>query len=93
MNIIVIDEKVNGVIDFGDCVHSCHIFELGILLVEAMGTRDKEPLTSITPVVSGYLNAFPITKNELDLLYYIVSGRTIQICINGMCLCRLICNM
>ena len=83
MNIVLKnDEEVNGVIDFGDCVYSCHIFELGIIVLESTGHQFQP--SSVKSVLSGYLKSFPLPEKDLDLLYYVVFARLAQICINGI---------
>ena len=78
LNIIVSDlMRVVGLVDFSDSVYSYYVFELGILLAYAM--IDKEdPLAYAFPVMSGYLKSFPLSKVELDSLYYIICGRLAQ---------------
>ena len=74
--------EVTGIIDFGDCVHSYYIFELGILLVYAMIDR-QSPVEHVVPLLSGYLSRFPVTQPEFDILYYVVLGRLAQSAVNG----------
>lgn len=83
-NIIVSEDEsfIEGVIDFGDCIHSCHIFELAILMANAF----SHPFCvhSVRPLVSGYIEAFTLPRQDMQLLYYVVLGRLAQIYINGM---------
>ncbi len=81
LNIVVNREnnkyKVAGIIDFGDCVQSCYIFEPAIMLAYAM-LESAHPLQLSCPMLSGYLQAFPMSEEELDCLYYCVLARLVQ---------------
>lgn len=74
--------EVTGIIDFGDCVHSYYIFELGILLTYAMINREN-PIEHVVPLLAGYLSRFPVSQQEFDALYYVVLGRFAQSALNG----------
>ena len=73
---------VTGIIDFGNCMRSCYIFELAIMIAYSMLCK-KNPVEFIVPMLAGYLNAFPLPEKELDCLYYSVLGRLAQSCANG----------
>ena len=75
--------NVSGIIDFGDCMESCYIFELAIMMAYSMYNKEK-PVEFIIPMLAGYLDAFPLPERELDCLYYSVLGRLAQTCANGM---------
>ena len=95
LNIIVqrdnLDEyQMVGLIDFGDCVSSCYVFDLGILLAYVMAenldleTQNGISLTEfVTPILHGYTNSFPLSREEIDCLYYIAMARCCQSCLNG----------
>lgn len=86
MNILVEEQggsvTINGIIDFGDCVHSCYIFELGSMLMHTMLDREN-PVEHVKPMLAGYLSSFPVTRQEFDILYYVILGRLAQIVLNG----------
>jgi len=66
--------KVIGVIDFGDMVHSYTVGELAIACAYAlMGQPD--PLDAATHIVAGYHHAYPLTENELEVLYPLICLR------------------
>ncbi len=66
--------KVSGVIDFGDMVYTQTVNELAIVCAYAM--LDKaDPLTSASHVVSGYHRAFPLTEQELVVLFDLICMR------------------
>ena len=93
LNIIVRKDSVGdyqmaGMIDFGDCVNSCYIFDLGILLAYLMMENleiqnGMSPVEFVGPVLRGYTDAFPLSREELDCLYYIVMARCCQSALNG----------
>lgn len=82
-NIVVNQDSttISGVIDFGDCVHSCHIFELGGLVLKAIGEDDITPGKAI---IEGYMECFQLPKKDLNLLYYVVLGRLTTVYVYGM---------
>jgi Ser/Thr protein kinase RdoA (MazF antagonist) len=60
--------QVTGLIDFGDMVHSCTIYDLAVCLAYAM--LDKpDPIRAAADVVSGYHEVFPLTETELEVLF------------------------
>ena len=93
LNIIVRKDSVGdyqmaGMIDFGDCVNSCYIFDLGILLAYLMLENlelqnGMSPVEFVGPILRGYTDAFPLSREELDCLYYIVMARCCQSALNG----------
>ena len=67
-----------GIIDFGDCVRNCHLFELGIAIHGFLSRSDLEldrALHATAPLVAGYTHAFPLSSEELGCLYYVVLAR------------------
>lgn len=83
-NIIIADNElttISGVIDFGDCVYSCHVFELGILIVEVL--NDQLDMQAARHLLHGYIKGFPLPDMDLSLLYYVVLGRLAQVHVNG----------
>ena len=93
LNIIVRKDNVGdyqmaGMIDFGDCVCSYYIFDLGILLAYVLTenlepTNGLSPVEFVGPVLRGYTDAFPLSREELNCLYYIVMARCCQSALNG----------
>ncbi|WP_319407245.1 aminotransferase class III-fold pyridoxal phosphate-dependent enzyme [uncultured Desulfosarcina sp.] len=66
--------RVTGLIDFGDMVHSHTINELAIACAYAlMGKRD--PLTAAVQVVAGYHRAFALGETELAVLFDLICMR------------------
>ena len=66
--------EVAGVIDFGDALHTCTVFELAIAAAYAL--LDKpDPLAAAAEVVAGYHEALPIEENEIALLFPLICTR------------------
>jgi len=74
MNVLVKDNRVTGIIDFGDLVYSLLINELAIALSYIMFDKD-DPVKWALPVIRGYCKILPLTTEETDLLYYLVAAR------------------
>ena len=63
--------EISGLIDFGDSVRSYYLFELAILLSNATLDSDN-PIEFVVPFIRGYLDAFSLSPEERDCLYYAV---------------------
>ena len=74
--------ELSGLIDFSDCVHSCYLFELAIMLAYGMCEKDN-PVQFVGPMFRGYCDVFPLSEEELDCLYYAVLARLCQTAVNG----------
>ncbi|MDF1539046.1 MAG: aminotransferase class III-fold pyridoxal phosphate-dependent enzyme [Candidatus Thorarchaeota archaeon] len=70
-----------GLLDFGDMVHTCTVFELAIATAYAI--LDKpDPLSAAASVISGYHQQFPLMDEEIELLFPMICQRLItSICI------------
>ena len=87
MNILfdVTDEgkcELCGLIDFGDCIRTCTMFELAITMAYSMLEKEN-PVECVAPVFRGYQDVFPLSKEELNCLYYAVLARLCQSAVNG----------
>ncbi len=77
-----------GLIDFGDCLQTCTIFELGICLAYIM-LENMDPsafpcvVEFVGPIIRGYHSILPLSANEFDSLYYLVLARCAQSAVNG----------
>ena len=76
---------ISGVIDIGDTIRTCYVFELTILLTHAMKwdlhkqqAESQSVLKSVAPLLAGYLKQFPLAEDELDCLYYLIAARLCQ---------------
>ena len=61
--------EVAGLIDFGDMVHSCALFEPAVAAAYVMLGK-SEPLSAAAHVVAGYHAEQPLTDLELKLMYH-----------------------
>ncbi len=85
---IIIDKAHNpqerrfGIIDFGDMVASHTVFELAVATAYAI--MDKpDPITAAARVISGFHSVFPLTEQEIELLFYLICTRltmSVSIC-------------
>lgn len=78
-------QKISGLIDFGDMVHSHTINELAIACAYAlMGDKAEqyEILDTLRAIVSGYHQVRPLKDVELEVLFSLVAMR----------LCTTVCN-
>jgi 4-aminobutyrate aminotransferase-like enzyme/Ser/Thr protein kinase RdoA (MazF antagonist) len=73
-NILVHGDKVVGLIDFSDMVYTALINNLAVACTYAM-MNHPDPLHAATLVTQGYHNAYPLTEQEVDLLYYLIAAR------------------
>jgi 4-aminobutyrate aminotransferase-like enzyme/Ser/Thr protein kinase RdoA (MazF antagonist) len=73
-NILVKGNQISGLIDFGDMVYTALINNLAVACTYAMMNHD-DPLHVAALVVGGYHSVYPLTEQELDLLYYLIAAR------------------
>ena len=75
-------------IDFSDATKTCTVFELAVGLAYIMA-ENLTPITCsncfefVRPMIDGYTSVLPLTKDELDCLYYLVLARCCQSAVNG----------
>ena len=74
--------RVVSVIDFGDLLQTCTVFEAAIAAAYAL--LDKpDPLASAAQVVAGYHRAYPLAENEIALLYDLICSRLMVSVVNS----------
>ena len=74
--------KVVGLVDFGECAYTCCLFEVAAML--AYGMLEKEnPVGFVAPMLQGYRDVFPLSREELNCLYYAVLARLCQSAVSG----------
>lgn len=79
-NILVKNNEVTGLIDFGDMVYTALINNLAIACTYAM-FNTNDILHASALIVSGYHEKYHLTVQELDLLYYLIAARLcISVC-------------
>ncbi len=81
LNVIVTDNTVSGIIDFGDVVYSLLVNDPAIAITYAMFGKD-DPIKWAKPIIKGYCKILPLEEKEIDLLYYLVGAR----------LCTILCK-
>lgn len=73
-NVIVVGDRVSGIIDFGDMVHSCTVGNLAVAAAyAALGARD--PLAAAADVVHGYTVERPLFDSEIEALLGLIRLR------------------
>jgi len=82
-NVLVAQEEVSGIIDFGDMSHTFLINELAIAITYAC--YDKEnPLEWASILLKSYHETLPVQEIELEVLYYLIAARLcISVCISA----------
>ena len=73
-NVLVKENEVTGLIDFGDMVYSNLVNNVAIACTYAM-FQQADVLRAAASVVKGYHEKFPLTEQELSILYYLIAGR------------------
>lgn len=73
-NVVVKDNEVCGIFDFGDMVYSPLINELAIAI--AYSLLDKEnPIEYASYILKAYHKVLPLETGEIDILYYLIASR------------------
>ncbi|MCP5047511.1 MAG: aminotransferase class III-fold pyridoxal phosphate-dependent enzyme [bacterium] len=75
-NVLTGDDKnrVAGIIDFGDMVHTYTVCEPAIAIAYAIHGKDNV-LETAAHILRGYHQVYPLTEAELEVLFYLVSAR------------------
>ena len=73
-NVLIKGDQVTGLIDFSDMVYTALVNNLAVACTYAM-MGHTDPLQAATWIVKGYHNAYALTEQETDLLYYLVAAR------------------
>lgn len=82
-NILFDGEEVVGLIDFGDSIYSCTIFELGIA-AGYYSLAQEDPLWVFCEVLRGYLRRVMLDDDELSALYHACYGRVLlSVCMSA----------
>ncbi len=73
-NVLVEGDRVTGLLDFGDMVHSAIVCELAVALAYAM-LSEPDPLEAAGAVIRGYHRENPLEPAEQLALYPLVQAR------------------
>ncbi|MGY5854133.1 MAG: phosphotransferase, partial [Candidatus Thorarchaeota archaeon] len=63
-----------SLLDFGDMIHSCTVFELAIAVAYAI-LKKPDPVAAAGDVIRGYHSVFPLTELEIELLFPMICTR------------------
>ena len=73
-NLLLQDNQITGLLDFGDCLHNPTICELAVTLAYAMLDQEN-PLEVGAQIVRSYHGVRPLSVDELTVLYPLICGR------------------
>jgi 4-aminobutyrate aminotransferase-like enzyme/Ser/Thr protein kinase RdoA (MazF antagonist) len=73
-NVLVNENEIIGLIDFGDMVYTALINNLAVACTYAI-LHHQAPLSAAVDVVKGYHQVYPLTEKELAVLYYLIAAR------------------
>ncbi len=73
-NVLINDDRVAGLIDFGDMVYTAIINNVAVACTYAM-LDQADPIAVACLVVKGYHEQNSLAEKELELLYYLIAGR------------------
>jgi len=76
-NILVEEDRVTGLVDFGDACFNPVVCELAICIAYAMMDRD-DPLDAAAVVARAYNEILPLSEAELSTLIPLVCGRLVS---------------
>ena len=80
LNVLVENNQISGIIDFGDSCHSLLINELAVAITYAVLGKEN-PIKWVRPIIKGYSKIISITETEVDILYYLIGARlSISLC-------------
>lgn len=68
-------EFVTGVIDFGDVVRTCVVFDVAVGMANLIGDDENDPWGSAVTFLGGYLRSRPLPPADVELLREIALGR------------------
>lgn len=75
------NNKISGLIDFGDICYSQLINELAIALAYALMEKEN-PIELALPIISEYHKTLALEEKEIDIIYWLIAAR----------LCTSVCN-
>jgi 4-aminobutyrate aminotransferase-like enzyme len=79
-NILVENDRVSGIIDFGDLTYSPLINEVAVALTYVCYEKEN-PLEWVADFLKAYHQIIPLEMKELELLYYLIAARLcISVC-------------
>jgi Ser/Thr protein kinase RdoA (MazF antagonist) len=73
-NLLVVDGRMAGLLDFGDMVYSATVCDLAVALAYSM-LGEGEPLSVAAQVIRSYQRHYPLTEAEQRALYPLILAR------------------
>ncbi|MFZ9661013.1 MAG: aminotransferase class III-fold pyridoxal phosphate-dependent enzyme [Chitinophagaceae bacterium] len=73
-NVLVSNENIAGLIDFGDMVYSATINNLAVACTYGI-MGHSNPIEAASKIISGYHSSFPLKHEEIEILYYLIAAR------------------
>jgi Ser/Thr protein kinase RdoA (MazF antagonist) len=73
-NVIVVDGRMAGLLDFGDLVYTATVCDLAIALAYVM-LAERQPLPAAAQVIRAYHRHYPLTEAEQRALYPLILSR------------------
>ena len=76
--------RISGILDCGDVCYSYRVFEVAICMAYMMvimheaGDSHSDAIHAVGHVLRGYQEIFPLSPDELDLIYWSVAARICQ---------------
>lgn len=74
MNVLTDNNSVCGIIDFGDLIYSCTVFEAAIAITYLMMDQEN-PLDIACSFLEEYHTTMELTEEEISILYYLIAAR------------------
>lgn len=68
------DDRVSGIVDFGDLTHTALVCDLAVALASVMFRR-SDPIEAAQAVIAGYVSVTPLEDEERRLLADLVAAR------------------
>src|SRR5262249_50558007 len=82
-NVLVSGDRVSGVVDFGDMLHSYTVNDLAVACAYAMLGKD-DPLATARAIVRRYGRPFPLAAGEAEVLAdFIVLRLCLSVCLSA----------
>ena len=73
-NVLVSDNEIKGIIDFGDLCYAPKICDLAIAMAYLL-LDTPTPLIRAVDLIEGYLSIQKLDEKEIELLYYLIPAR------------------
>jgi len=75
-NLLFEGDEVVGILDFGDSIYSCTVFDLGVA-AGYYALAQADPMRVFSEVLRGYLREAELSDSELGVLYHAAYGRVL----------------